>query len=141
MPDQGSNPSPLHWECGLLATGPQGSQQIFFFLIDCTFSLRAAWSVVVTGHGEPPLAVVLGAMATWRGLETLGVVGHSASHLPLFLQPLTVSCCPFTQQCPLHRLPRVILTPAFEIYFYYHPGKGTNYHHVGIVTFPLVFGA
>ena len=84
-------------------------QILFFFFIDCTFSLRAAWSVVVTGHGEPPLAVVLGAMATWRGFETSGVVGRSASRLPLFLQPPTVSCCPFTQQYPLHRLPSVIL--------------------------------
>ena len=24
FPDQGSNPGPLHWECGVLATGPSG---------------------------------------------------------------------------------------------------------------------
>ena len=24
FPDQGSNPGPLHWECGVLATGPPG---------------------------------------------------------------------------------------------------------------------
>ena len=24
FPDQGSNPGPLHWECGVLTTGPSG---------------------------------------------------------------------------------------------------------------------
>ena len=29
FPDQGSNPGPLHWERGVLATGPRGSPQTF----------------------------------------------------------------------------------------------------------------
>ena len=27
FPDQGSNPGPLHWECGILTTGPTGRYQ------------------------------------------------------------------------------------------------------------------
>ena len=33
MPDQGSNPVPLHWECRVLATEPPGKSLTFFFLI------------------------------------------------------------------------------------------------------------
>ena len=33
FPDQGSNPGPLHWECGVLPTGPPGkSLSVFSFL-------------------------------------------------------------------------------------------------------------
>ena len=34
FPDQGSNPGPLHWECGVLATGPprKALQQQFHFI-------------------------------------------------------------------------------------------------------------
>ena len=28
LPDQESNPGPLHWECGFLATGPPGKSQV-----------------------------------------------------------------------------------------------------------------
>ena len=31
VPDQGSNPDPLHWEHGVLATGPPGKSQIVLF--------------------------------------------------------------------------------------------------------------
>ena len=31
FPDQGSNPSTLHWECGILATGPPGSPCLLWF--------------------------------------------------------------------------------------------------------------
>ena len=31
--DQGSNPCPLHWECGVLTTGLPGKSQVLFFLI------------------------------------------------------------------------------------------------------------
>ena len=30
FPDQGLNLSPLHWECGVLATGPPGKSLPFF---------------------------------------------------------------------------------------------------------------
>ena len=30
FPDQGSNPGPLHWKQGALATGPPGKSQILF---------------------------------------------------------------------------------------------------------------
>ena len=30
FPDQGAN---LHWECGVLATGPPGTSQLFFSLL------------------------------------------------------------------------------------------------------------
>ena len=32
LPDQGSNPGPLHWECGVLATGPPGKPYKSFSL-------------------------------------------------------------------------------------------------------------
>ena len=31
FPDQGSNPGPLHWEHGVLATGPPGNFQTFWY--------------------------------------------------------------------------------------------------------------
>ena len=31
LPDQGSNPGPLHWERGVLATGPPGKSQVNMF--------------------------------------------------------------------------------------------------------------
>ena len=31
FPDQGLKPSPLHWECRVLATGPPGKSQVFLF--------------------------------------------------------------------------------------------------------------
>ena len=35
FPDQGSNPSPLHWECGVLPSGPPGkSQKVTLALIE-----------------------------------------------------------------------------------------------------------
>ena len=37
FPDQGSNLGPLHWECGVLATGPPGksSEEIFKANVAC----------------------------------------------------------------------------------------------------------
>ena len=32
FPDQGLNPSPLHWELGVLATGPPGKSLFLHFL-------------------------------------------------------------------------------------------------------------
>ena len=34
FPDQGLFPGPLHWKCGVLATGPPGKYQITFFSHD-----------------------------------------------------------------------------------------------------------
>ena len=31
FPDQGSNPGPLHWECGVLTTGPPGKSLYSIF--------------------------------------------------------------------------------------------------------------
>ena len=31
FPDQGLNPGPLHWELGVLSTGPPGKSLFFFF--------------------------------------------------------------------------------------------------------------
>ena len=36
-PDQGLNPGPLYWECGVLATGPQG-KSLNVFLIFLMYS-------------------------------------------------------------------------------------------------------
>ena len=33
VPDQGSNPGPLHWECGVLTTGPPGKSLHQSFLM------------------------------------------------------------------------------------------------------------
>ena len=47
MPDQGLNPDPLHWEHGVLATGPPGKSLEFRFLTPtlCCFS-RASPSFI-----------------------------------------------------------------------------------------------
>ena len=67
------------------------SANSFLFFIGCTFSLRAAWSVVVTGHGEPPLAVILlSAVMTRQGLETFGG-GGLLSFKPTTLSPVSDS--------------------------------------------------
>ena len=42
-PDQGSNPDTLHGEHGVLATGPPGKSQVFFFLI--CIVVVSPWSV------------------------------------------------------------------------------------------------
>ena len=37
FPDQGSNPGPLHWERGVLATGPPGKSPKDFYLVKIEF--------------------------------------------------------------------------------------------------------
>ena len=34
LPDQGSKPGPLHWQHGVLTTGPPGKSQPFFVVVE-----------------------------------------------------------------------------------------------------------
>ena len=53
FPDQGSNPGPLHWECGVLTTVPPGKSPsstffLFFFFYWCIVVLQCCVSFYCT---------------------------------------------------------------------------------------------
>ena len=50
FPGQGLVPGPLHWEHGVLATGPPGKSQVFFLFV-CLF-LRIKWWACIGGKNE-----------------------------------------------------------------------------------------
>ena len=63
FPDQGLNPGPLHWELGVLATGPPGKSLKFLFIyLGCM-----AYEILVPPPGiEPrPLAARLQSLHCW----------------------------------------------------------------------------
>ena len=60
-PDRGLNPRPLHWEHGVLTTGPPGSPEIrclFLSLREMQFSKKKSWrnfksnQLHMDGHGD-----------------------------------------------------------------------------------------
>ena len=62
LPDQGSNPGSLHWECGVLATGPLGKSLIYFSGL--TFPEPKEWAFIIIII----VSILLGRVAAFTSL-------------------------------------------------------------------------
>ena len=63
FPDQGSNLGPLHWECGVLATGPPGKSQWLSFYTFHQFHCRMGlWNFLGCHSGNLSPAMIFNLM-------------------------------------------------------------------------------